>query len=297
MKFFSLLFLSLLSATLFAQNLVFNGDFELGNTGFTTTYVLGPVKGTPGPGKYQIADTARWYQPNIHPWQSCTDHTHTTGSGKNMLVMDAAAIANQTIWCQTVSNIKPNTSYKFSTWAESVILIKEFGVASLPILQFKINGVLLGQPFNVTNDACDWSQFYEIWNSGNATSADICIVNQNTFQNGNDLAIDDISLVEVGLSMPNVFTPNADGKNDSFYPKVYEEIDSYSFIIVDRWGIKVYEQKESTSTKQPEWNGKLNGTGEECASGTYYWVLNYGIKTLSKEVENKTLTGYLTLIK
>ncbi len=300
MKYFSFLLLMLLSTISFAQNLVSNGDFEAGNTGFTTTYVNVPpaANPTPGPSHYAITDTAEWYKPiggQPHPWQPCTDHTHLSGPGKNMMVMDAASVANQPLWCQTVYNIKPNTAYKFSTWVESVILIKEYGTPSLPILQFKINGELLGQPFKVTDDACNWSQFYEIWNSGNSTSADICIVNQNLEQKGNDLAIDDISLMEVGLSMPNVFTPNGDGKNDTYVPITFEEVDSYSFIIIDRWGRLVYEQKQAASVIQPTWNGKMMGDGADCAAGTYYWVLNYGVVT--NTTENKTLTGYLTLIR
>jgi gliding motility-associated-like protein len=286
MKFFSLLFLSLLSASLFSQNLVFNGDFEQGDTGFTSTYTLGPVSGNMGPSHYRVANSAKYWYPAT--WSKCNDHS--VNPSDKMMVMDAFTTPNQAVWCQQVSNIKPNTSYKFSTWVTSVIKLAP------ATLQFSINGTLLGSPFNATPDTCQWNQFYETWNSGDATSAQICIVNQNIIQNGNDFALDDISLIEVGLSMPNVFTPNADGSNDTFHPFVFDEIDSYSFIIVDRWGIKVYEQKEAQSTKQPEWNGKMMGTGADCTSGTYYWVLNYGVNTLSN-TGSHTLTGYLTLIK
>lgn len=50
----------------------------------------------------------------------------------------------------------------------------------------------LGSIFNVSSQTCTWQNFYAVWNSGPVTSANICIVNQNTAQSGNDFAVDDI---------------------------------------------------------------------------------------------------------
>ncbi|MCX6181356.1 MAG: gliding motility-associated C-terminal domain-containing protein [Bacteroidetes bacterium] len=285
MKIFSLLFLSLLSTSLFSQNLISNGDFEQGNISFNSDYKYGAASGNlGGPRNYRIDSvTSKWYG----TWASCADHSPL---GNKMMIIDADTTLNAKIWCQHINAISPNTTYKFSTYVASVINLAP------GILQFSINGSLLGSPFNASATTCEWNNFYEVWNSGDATSADVCIVNQNTTWQGNDLLLDDISLIPAGLSMPNVFTPNSDGSNDTYHPFVFDEIDSYSFIIVDRWGIKVYEQKEEQSTKQPEWNGKMLGTGADCAAGTYYWVLNYGVNTLSNSGSH-TLTGYLTLIK
>ncbi|WP_426490921.1 gliding motility-associated C-terminal domain-containing protein [Hymenobacter sp. 102] len=56
--------------------------------------------------------------------------------------------------------------------------------------------------------------------------------------------------------LPNIFTPNGDGKNDTFRPKVFSPIERTSIKIFNRWGTKVYE-----SDKDPliNWTGGGNG--------------------------------------
>ena len=61
-----------------------------------------------------------------------------------------------------------------------------------------------------------WQQYYEIWNSGNATSATLRILNQNTNGTGNDFGLDDIA-----------FYPLSDCETtDSILVLVYRDIDS-----------------------------------------------------------------------
>jgi len=277
-----------------AQNLITNGDFEQGNGSFYSQYQAdcnakaGWFPNSPIVNEeYYCVTTNSGQFTALAGWKNCTNHT--TG-GNNIMVINGSTTKNEKLWCQQINNIQPNTLYKFSTFGTSILSTNPAK------LQFSINGSLLGNEFQLTSKECDWNQFYEIWNSGTATSADICIVNQNTISNGNDFALDDISFIEVGLTMPNVFTPDGDGQNDTYHPFTFKEIDKYEFVIYDRWGIKVYEQKEEVSTKQPEWNGKFNGTGGDAASGTYYWVLNYETSIVDVSVA-KTLTGFLTLIK
>jgi len=87
------------------------------------------------------------------------------------MIVNGATIPNQSVWCQTVS-VVPDTD---------------------SILQFSINGELLGMPFTPAGGAgvCDWEEFNEVWNSGTNTTALICLLNQNTFGEGNDFALDD----------------------------------------------------------------------------------------------------------
>lgn len=164
------------------DNLVFNGDFNLGNTGFTSNYSLGNG-GSFGllslAGRYAIAANAGATHSNFAP---CTDHT--TGNGNMMVVNGAGTPIN--VWCQTIT-VAPNTDYAFSAWVTSVI-------SQNPAqLQFSINGILLGDIFTASANTCLWEQFYAFWNSGASTSAQICIRNLNTVNAGNDFALDDIS--------------------------------------------------------------------------------------------------------
>jgi hypothetical protein len=167
-------------------NVIVNGDFDDGISGFTSEYevgVGGPFGQLSFEGTYAVSTNSSFVHNNF---AACTDNT----GGGNMMIVNGATVPNEEIWCQTV-DVTPNTDYEFSTWATSV-------VGSNPaILQFSINGTLLGSPFNVTPTVCDWNQFFEVWNSGNNTSAEICITNQNTIGSGNDFAIDDISFSPV----------------------------------------------------------------------------------------------------
>jgi gliding motility-associated-like protein len=71
------------------------------------------------------------------------------------------------------------------------------------------------------------------------------------------------------LTIPNVITPNSDGKNDKF---VIENLENYMVNVLsvyDRWGKKVFEQSPYLN----EWDG------DNLAEGTYYVVLRYKKKT------------------
>lgn len=165
-------------------NLVVNGDFSAGSTGFTSGYVPG-TGGTWGllsnEGQYAVASDASDTHNNFPP---CTDHT----GGGNMLVVNGSATPGVSIWCQSI-NVQPGTNYAFSAWLSTV-------VAENPaVLQFSINGQVLGDPFAASSTSCNWEQFFELWDSGTNTTADICITNQNTSQSGNDFALDDISFI------------------------------------------------------------------------------------------------------
>ncbi len=177
-------------STLIDSNLIINGDFEDGNTGFTSNYIYNPTS-VWNEGTYAVTTNPQSVHSNFSP---CPDHT--SGTGK-MMVVNGAALANTSIWCETVT-VLPNTLYAFSTWLCSVHPVNP------AVLQFSINGVVLGSPFSATATTCQWLQFYEVWNSGTATSANICIVNQNTSLDGNDFALDDISFKPFCVAVDSV---------------------------------------------------------------------------------------------
>lgn len=179
------------------NNLVVNGDFEAGNTGFTTQYALG-TGGTWGQlsseGTYAINTNSN----NVHTnFNSCFDHG--TGSPGNMLIVNGSGFANTTVWEQTIA-VDPNTDYNFSCWVMSV----QSNSFPLAQLQFSVNGVLVGDVFSPTAIGCDWQEFFEPWNSGASTSATIRIVNQNTATSGNDFAVDDISFIPICIQTDTI---------------------------------------------------------------------------------------------
>ncbi|MCC7222895.1 MAG: gliding motility-associated C-terminal domain-containing protein, partial [Chitinophagales bacterium] len=68
------------------------------------------------------------------------------------------------------------------------------------------------------------------------------------------------------LFVPNIFTPNNDGKNDDIKP-LGNEIEILKFSIFDRWGALVFQ----TTNTSDAWDGTING--KNAAAGVYVYVL------------------------
>jgi hypothetical protein len=115
------------------NNLFTNGNFEAGNTGFTSDYTHSPNNLVPE-GVYAITNNPSIQHPGFAP---CGDHT--SGSG-NMMAVNGAGTPGQSVWCQTVP-VLPNTTYVFSAWVTTLV------AASPAILQFSANGVTIGDEF------------------------------------------------------------------------------------------------------------------------------------------------------
>ena len=164
-------------------NLINNGDFESGNSNFSSNYIFSPGNLWPE-GVYDVLADPSTAHSNF---AACNDHT---SGGGQMMAVNGNAVPNQNVWCQTVS-IQPNTEYAFTAWGTSLV------GAAPAILQFSVNGTNLGTPFALSPALCTWQKFYAIWNSGANVSANICVVNQNTAVSGNDFALDDISFSPV----------------------------------------------------------------------------------------------------
>ena len=96
-------------------------------------------------------------------------------------------------------------------------------------------------------------------------------------------------LVEKGykLVMPNAFTPNNDGINDSFAP-VFQGLNNVTLDIYDTWGGIIYTE---TGVNIHGWRGKIKDLDAE--NGNYFFRIT------AKTFYNHTITekGSLTLIK
>lgn len=176
-------------------NIVTNGDFQSGNTGFTSGYSYYTTNsntwGIIGQeGTYTINTNSSNVHNNFGNYP-CYDHTSGNGTGKCMYV-NGAGTANTTVWQQVIP-VVPNTDYIFITWVASLSPNSTSSSSELARLQFSINGATIGSIFTAPTTTAQWQQFYQIWNSGNSTSATIRILNQNTVNSGNDFALDDIS--------------------------------------------------------------------------------------------------------
>jgi len=168
-------------------NLIANGDFSAGNTGFTTGYIFTPnIEFPGGGGRYDIVTNGL---ANKSWAEQFTDHT--TGTGKYMFI-DGNGIPGIKVWQQNIT-VTPNTEYVFYAWVRNLSPAGDIN----PELNFDINGSNIGGVYKVLANpnpaAKQWNQFYATWNSGSNTSITISIEDNVVTPRYNDFALDDIS--------------------------------------------------------------------------------------------------------
>ena len=164
-------------------NLIVNGDFESGNTAFSSDYTFSPGSIT-SPAAYNVVHDPL----NAHPL-AASYGDHTSGSGL-MMAVNGATTSDSTVWSQTVP-VTPNTDYQLSVWVASWF----FDLSAVQ-LEFRISGESVGA-FTALSTTGVWQQFAMTWNSGANVSAVIEVVDSNTNSSGNDFTLDDISFTAV----------------------------------------------------------------------------------------------------
>ena len=65
--------------------------------------------------------------------------------------------------------------------------------------------------------------------------------------------------------MPNIITPNDDGKNEYFEPVEEQNITSVHLSVYNRWGVLVFEEKDNTF----DWQA------EGLQDGLYYYKMDH----------------------
>ncbi len=89
------------------------------------------------------------------------------------------------------------------------------------------------------------------------------------------------------LNVPNVFSPNNDGDNDSFIV-TSSGIKEFECAIYDRWGLKMIV----LPSVEIGWDGRTD-TGVSVSDGTYYYIIK--ATGLDNKIYNKT--GFVLLIR
>jgi large repetitive protein len=83
--------------------------------------------------------------------------------------------------------------------------------------------------------------------------------------------------------VPNVFSPNNDGKNDKFYVHG-ENISQFNIKIYNRWGEPVFE----TDNIHEGWNGRYKDVG--CPEGVYFYIAELSFTDGSSTVKKGSIT-------
>lgn len=92
-------------------------------------------------------------------------------------------------------------------------------------------------------------------------------------------------ILPIHFYIPNAFTPNGDGVDDTFYLYGQSGVTVHNFKVFDRWGEKVHDGTYP-------WDGKYRGV--LCSPGIYVYFFSVGLYGHSGEVMRK---GSITLIR
>jgi hypothetical protein len=176
-------------------SLVVNGDFESGNTGFSSDYAYSPPAFISDPGTYTLGlNPAAVY--SAWAYGPAGDHT----GGGLMMIVNGTETPNLNVWAGTLSSaLVVGQWYEFSAWVANIY------TESPPTLDFTIGGVSIGT-FTPSGTGT-WQQFkgYFQATANQATAA----IDQNLAFMGNDFALDDISIVTSAVPEPTTMIAGA----------------------------------------------------------------------------------------
>lgn len=216
------------------NNLITNGDFSAGNTGFTSQLSYISYTGTQAlcyEGTYSVGTNPHNYHQN---WVNATHDG-------NMLIVNGATSPGIVVYQTTINNIQPHTNYAVKFEAANIDNMATN--SNIARFQFSIDGQMVENIFPISTNIFQWDKYYQIWNSGNNSTATITIVNQNTSGGGNDFAIDNIEVHELCYATDTVVLQNIS--------YLYDTIDASicsgdSFIFINN--IALYDEGTYTDT-------------------------------------------------
>lgn len=184
-----------------APNLVANGDFEMGNTDFTSdyNYVASPGAYALYPEKaYAVGTNAANYH-NL--WASYGDHTSGRG---NYMILNGDPNAGSNVWTSNLIALAPGT-YSFTAYVANSCCNGNFGGNNAtPDLTFSRtdgNGMIavaLDSSTVPSPPPGQWLQRTATFTIASGTSGYLTLRNAETARSGNDFGLDDISLTRTG---------------------------------------------------------------------------------------------------
>ena len=89
--------------------------------------------------------------------------------------------------------------------------------------------------------------------------------------------------------IPNLFSPNNDGRSDVFRIDGIEDFPNFKLVIFDRWGGEIYNYRNNGNPSPNWWDG--NNNGNPVIEGVYFYTLDYN------DGVTKPKTGFIQLVR
>ena len=184
-----------------AINLVYNGDFEVGNhppsvTQINSDYAYNLNNSVlPGITEYSIPQS-----PFVAGQIIITNHTPNVGNNGYFMQARAkpSAPSNEYAWKKSVSGLSPNTNYKFEAWFASWTKFTNSNI--IDNINLTINGQVVASKNRVSPGV--WKKIDYVWDSDTNTTADLRIeIEYNSPVDAGIMFLDDISFTMVEPEM------------------------------------------------------------------------------------------------
>lgn len=149
-----------------------------------------------------------------------------------------------------------------------------------------------GQPYSLLVSIPAAVDTSYLFSNGGSIAGCFAVTAVDTFNNesiySNEFCVDNCPVYE----LPNVFTPDGDGKNDLFVPFPYRYVQDIDLRIFDRWGVQMFH----TNDPDVRWNGTNENTNHPCVNGVYYYTCTVNEIRLDG-VQPRVITGFVHIFQ
>ena len=256
-----------------SDNLVVNGNFEAGNTGFSSAYAL---DGSTYPGQYNVTNSAAAFGATITDHSYCADPVAYASNSKYLTVNGKTQQSGSSVvWEQTITGLRQGATYRFCANFKNM---KQCTFDILPSVRIEA-GSTSSAVFTVnmpTANACAWQNADVVFTATGTSETVRIYLDETGNGDGNDLAIDDIyvgALGDPGLaitvqhngtnnaiiaSVNSIATTDDSIKGDCRkYHWYVAEVTSYPSIVID-WS--TFAHGNNTGSNLPPFAGTSSPT-------------------------------------
>ena len=182
------------------ENRIVNGDFEAGDTDFSSDYIYQPAVNEDAilPGNYGVVSSSD--ASTICEQWNIDDHTTNCDTLGNFLVINGevgqVASSPNTVWEQNITGLDTAKTYELCAYFKN---LQQCCFDITPTIYIQVNGMDVDTITldTTNNDPCEWQNINVPITIDNNTVTISFTLDETTLGDGNDFAIDDIALYEL----------------------------------------------------------------------------------------------------